>query len=125
MNGLQQREQKQELSRAETTFVSPPVDIHETKDEYRLISDMPGVGKADLEVVLDGNELTVTGHRRQVDLNGDYLHRESRRFSYRRTFELDPSIDGARVSAQISEGVLTVRLPKTEAVKPRRIAVAG
>lgn len=125
MNGLQQTEKKQELSRMEPTFVAPPVDIHEAKDEYRLVADMPGVGKDDLEVMLDGTELTVTGHRRQVDLKGDYLHRESRAYSFRRTFELDPSIDGAKVSAQIVEGVLTVRLPKTEAVKPRRIEVGG
>lgn len=111
--------------RAEVTYVAPAVDIQEQKDEYRLLADMPGVGKDDLEVVLDGTELTVTGHRRRAESVGEHLHRESRSHSFRRTFQLDPTIDGAKIAAQVADGVVVVRLPKTEAVKPRRIAVSN
>jgi HSP20 family protein len=125
MKTLRQHEENPVVQQPETTYVAPPVDIEEQPDEYRLLADMPGVGKNDLDVVLDGNELTVTGHRRLFETNGDYLHRESRAHSFRRTFQLDPTIDGAGIVAKVEDGVLTVRLPKTEAVKPRRIEVAG
>ena len=51
------------------------------------------------------------------------LHRESRGNDYRRVFEIDPSIDATKISAKIDQGVLTLHLPKTEAVKPRKIVV--
>jgi hypothetical protein len=52
------------------------------------------------------------------------IHRESRRHNFRRTFELDLSIDTARISAKIEQGVVTLTLPKAEQVKPRKIAVS-
>ena len=51
------------------------------------------------------------------------LHRESRGSDFRRVFEIDPSIDATKISAKIDQGVLTPHLPKTEAVKPRKIVV--
>jgi HSP20 family protein len=57
-------------------------------------------------------------------VEGTWLHRESRGLDYRRTFELDPIIDTNRISASIEHGVLRVRLPKAEQVKPRRIKIS-
>lgn len=103
-------------------FIAPNVDITETKDEFVLQADMPGVTKHQLEVLLEGSELTIVG-RRSPSTAGDFLHRETSAAAFRRTFVLDPMIDGNRVSAQIDNGVLCVRLPKAEAVKPRKVAV--
>jgi len=52
------------------------------------------------------------------------LHHECRRENFRRTFEIDPSIDVNKINAKIEQGLLTVRLPKAEHVKPRKIAVS-
>jgi HSP20 family protein len=52
------------------------------------------------------------------------VHRESRSENFRRVFELDPSIDTSKISAHIEQGILTLRLPKAEQVKPRKITVS-
>jgi HSP20 family protein len=106
----------------EERFVVPSVDITETKDEFVLEADMPGVTKKSLEVLLEGSELTIVGRKAPTGIV-QYLHRESGSAAFRRTFVLDPMIDGNRVTAQIDNGVLCVRLPKAEEVKPRKVAV--
>jgi len=123
MNTLSRVECTPAVGRNEPAYVAPAVDIRETKDEYLLEADMPGVGRDGLEVLLEGNELTLTGHR-QPGPGGDVLHRESTVNDYRRTFVLDPVIDASKISASIENGLLTVRLPKAEQIKPRRIAVS-
>jgi len=104
-------------------FVSPEVNIFETKDGYVLEAEMPGVNKEGLEITLEGNEVTITGHRALEPIPGEALFRESANADYRRVFELDPAIDTANVSARVEQGVLTITLPKSERVKPRKISV--
>lgn len=107
----------------EERWAIPPVDIRETAEEFVLTADMPGVTKDGLEVTLDATELTLVGRRLGQTPDRTFLHRESRRPSYRRVFEISPEIDAGRISAHIADGVLTVHLPKGEALKPRRIEV--
>lgn len=107
----------------ESAFVAPEVNIFETKDGYVLEAEMPGVSKAGLEITVEGNELAIIGHRNVEPLNGQALLRERRQVDYRRMFELDPAIDTARISAKIEQGIVTVALPKSEKVKPRKITV--
>jgi HSP20 family protein len=57
------------------------------------------------------------------EIDGTLVHRESRTENFRRAFELDPSIDTAKISAHIDQGMLTLTLPKAEKVKPRKITV--
>lgn len=106
-------------------YVTPAVDIAEDSEGYTLQAEMPGVSKEGIEVSLDGNELTIAGHRTAATAYGNTLYRESRTVDYRRVFELDPAIDFGRISAEITQGLLTVRLPKAEKVKPRKISVVG
>jgi HSP20 family protein len=108
---------------ARQEFVAPEVNIFETKDGYVLEAEMPGVNKEGLEITLEGNEITIVGHRANEPVNGATLFRESREVDYRRVFELDPAIDASKASARMDQGVLTLTLPKSERVKPRRIAV--
>jgi HSP20 family protein len=72
---------------------------------------MPGVPKDGVEIVFDDGQLTLIGHR------------PSGNTGYRRAFDLDDAIDADRIEASMEQGVLTLRLPKTEAAKPRRISV--
>ena len=104
-------------------FVSPEVNIFETVDGYVLEAEMPGVNKEGLEITLEGPEITITGRRQQQTFPGEPLFRESREAAYRRVFELDPAIDTSKISARMDQGVLTLTLPKSEKVKPRKITV--
>jgi len=104
-------------------FVSPEVNIFETPEGYILEAEMPGVPKEGLEITVEGNEVTIVGHRQPETQTGTALFRESHNADFRRVFELDPAIDTTKVSAKIEQGVLTLTLPKSERVKPRKIAV--
>ncbi|MBA4147957.1 MAG: Hsp20/alpha crystallin family protein [Verrucomicrobia bacterium] len=123
MNAVAQQDQGAVSTRAKN-FVSPEVNIFESKDKYLLEAEMPGVNKDGLEITLEGNELTIVGHRADEAPSAEVIYRESRLADYRRTFELDPAIDTGRIEAQVNQGVLTLTLPKLEKVKPRKIAIA-
>jgi HSP20 family protein len=105
-------------------YVTPEVNIFETKDGYVLEAEIPGVNRANLDISLDGNELTIIGRRQPVDLKADVVHRESSNADYRRVFELDPAIDTAKIDAKVDQGILTIHLPKSERVKPRKVTVS-
>ena len=96
----------------------------EAGDRYTLEVEMPGINKEGLEISIENNELTVLGHRSLPAVEGTLIHRESRPENYRRTFELDPSINGDKISAKIDQGVVTLTLPKAEHIKPRKITVS-
>ena len=104
-------------------WVQPQVNIVESKDGYVLEAEMPGVGKDGLEVLLEGNELTIIGRRTPEAAGVQLLYRESSDRDYRRTFELDPAIDTGRINAKMDNGILFLELPKSEKVKPRKITV--
>jgi len=124
MNTTTQQEPRGVANRAtRQEFVVPEVNIFETKDGYVLEAEMPGVNKSGLEITLEGNEITIVGRRHTETLPGNALFRESQSYDYRRVFELDPAIDTTKVSAKMDQGVLTLTLPKSEKVKPRKIKV--
>ncbi len=107
------------------TYLTPLANILETKDGYVLEAEMPGVNKDGLEVTVENGQLTIVGHRASAEVRGREVSRESRTSDYRRAFELDPAIDTTKITAKIDQGVLTLHLPKAEAVKPRKITVNG
>jgi HSP20 family protein len=104
-------------------FISPEVNISETKDGYVLEAEIPGVSKEGLEITLENNELTIIGRRGSEVVPGEPLFRERPTAHFRRVFELDPTIDTSRINAKVNQGVLTLTLPKSERVKPRKITV--
>ena len=110
--------------RASEQFIAPAATVLENADGYTLEVEMPGVSKENLEMWVENNELTIVGRRSMPAVEGTLIHRESRPESFRRTFELDPSIDAEKISAKIEQGVVTLTLPKAEQVKPRKITVA-
>lgn len=105
-------------------YITPPASVNETGDSYTLKLEMPGVGKDGLDIAIENNELSIVGRRSNHSIEGTPLHRESRSYNYRRTFEIDPSIDAGKISARITQGVVTLTLPKAEEVKPRKITVS-
>jgi HSP20 family protein len=105
-------------------FVAPRASVSEAGDGYMLEVEMPGVNKEGLDISVENNELTIIGRRSWPPVEGTLIHRESRPENFRRTFELDPSIDANRISAKTDQGLVSLTLPKAEHVKPRRIAVS-
>jgi len=103
--------------------VAPAVNIYETKDGYVLEAEMPGVNKDGLQVTLEGTEITITGRRNAEAATGEALYRERQTADYRRVFGLDPAIDTSKISAKMEQGILTLTLPKSERVKPRKIVI--
>src|SRR6266850_3164457 len=105
-------------------FIAPVATVLENADGYTLEVEMPGVNKENLEMWVENNELTILGRRAMPSVEGTLIHRESRPENFRRSFEIEPSIDAGKISAKIEQGVVTLTLPKAEQVKPRKIAVA-
>ena len=105
-------------------FIAPAATVLENADGYTLQVEMPGVSKENLEMWVENNELTILGRRTMPSVEGTLIHRESRSENFRRSFELDPSIDSGKISAKIEQGIATLTLPKAEQVKPRKITVA-
>lgn len=104
---------------------SPAADVRETEDSYLVEVDLPGVRRDDLAIDLTGGELAVTGELREVEQRGR-LHRRTRRtgqFAYRVTLPHDVDTDSCE--AGLTDGVLTIRVPKSETAKPHRITISG
>jgi len=123
MKATLQKETHPNTPERQPEYVSPEVNIFETSDGYVLEAEMPGVGKEGLEITLEGNELTIVGHRHLEPIDGEPRFNESHRADFRRIFELDPAIDTSKVVARMDQGLLTLTLPKSERVKPRKIKV--
>jgi HSP20 family molecular chaperone IbpA len=102
--------------------VAPPVDVYENADELLLFVDVPGVTNDGIDVQLDKGQLTIVA-KRLDDPPGALLAAEYRAYDYSRVFSVPQGIDPSKIDAQLSGGVLRLRLPKSDSVKPRRIEV--
>ena len=123
---IQIREKKEIESQGEMThegsFFVPNVDIFEDKDKMVLVADMPGVGKDDVDMRVEENQLSIRG-RVSRDVPGEYVLSEYSIGDYMRTFSLSTFIDQTNITASMKNGVLRVVLPKSESMKPRKISV--
>ena len=111
-----------EGTRTQERHVSPPVDIYELPEGLVVTADLPGVSKESLEVRVDKHILTISGNARPR-LFEHALHREYELVNFYRQFELSDTVDESGITAEFKHGVLTVQLPKTEALKPRKVDV--
>lgn len=102
---------------------SPTVDIHENADGYHLSVDLPGVTPDQIEVTADKGVLSIRGERTVAHEDKD-LKRSERVFgSFQREFSMPDNADLDRIEAKSNHGVLTVFVPKTAKVEPKRITV--
>jgi HSP20 family molecular chaperone IbpA len=102
--------------------IAPVVDVYENVDELLLLVDVPGATNDGIDVQLDKGQLTILAKRRE-EAPGSLLAGEYRSRDYLRVFSVPQGIDPSKIDAQLSGGVLRLRLPKSESVKPRRIEV--
>ncbi len=114
---------QEKTAELEESFVTPPVTICETQDEVILEADMPGVDRSHLDVAVDGDDLVITGRRPTAPASGEMVWQEIPRHNFRRTFALGDHINRSAISAAFQDGVLTLKLGKTEDVKPQKINV--
>jgi HSP20 family protein len=102
---------------------SPLVDIEESDDAYVVEAELPGVKKEDVNIEFVGNELTVTGEIKERERQGALRQKTRRtgRFDYR--VVLREHVDPEKIDATLSNGVLTVRVPKSEHAQRRKIEI--
>jgi HSP20 family protein len=106
-------------------YLRPAATIIENKDGFLVEADLPGVNREGLQLTVENDTLTILGKRNAPANGSRILHRETAPADYRRAFELGREIDRTKVEARFEQGVLRLFLPKAEALKPRRIEVAG
>lgn len=104
---------------------TPAVDVQETDDAYLLEAELPGLNKDDVNVSFEDGVLTLTGERKfeEETEEKNYRRIERRYGTFSRSFNLGRHIDSDKVEATFKDGLLTVTVPKTEAVKPRTIEI--
>ena len=113
---------------ASTAFV-PPADVLVTEDDVTVHMDVPGLSAESLEIEVDNDVLTVRGERAFPYRAGDggrVWQRVERGFGrFERSPRVPRGLDADAIEATVADGVLTMRLPKPEALKPRRIQIAA
>ena len=114
----------EQASRVPESALAPAVDISENDVGIELVADLPGVRKEGLAVKVDGNNLTIEGSA-QIDVpqNLEPLYGEIRSRHFRRSFTLSRELDPSKIEAKLTNGVLRMHIPKSEAARPRRIEI--
>jgi HSP20 family protein len=104
--------------------IVPAADIIETPEAYLLLVDLPGAAKEGMNLKIERNVLTIQAPRQQSPVSeANMIHRELPSHGYFRTFALGDGVDASHVDAHFDQGVLTVKLFKSEQMKPREITI--
>ena len=113
------------LSREPAAGVFPLMNVTEDKDNYYVRAELPGLVADDLDISVTGDTLSIAGERKLPveDEKAQYHRREREAGKFSRIVSLPAQVDTGKVEAHCTDGVLTVVLPKAEAVKPRQITV--
>lgn len=99
------------------------MDLEETEDAYLLEMDLPGVSKDAVSIEVTDHEIRVSGEVKQRDNRGR-LHHQTRHWGqFDQVVPLPGEVDPAKAEATLTDGVLTVRAPKAEAAKPRKVEI--
>jgi len=103
----------------------PTVDVSENKDEYLLNVDLPGLSKEDIHITFTNGILKLEGERKkEKEEKESNYHRVERVFGkFCRTFQIPNRVKSEKISADFKDGILSIRLPKSEEVKPKEIEV--
>lgn len=102
---------------------APLTDLEETEDAYLVEAELPGVKKEDVSVELSGRRLVVSGERKERERSGVLRRRTRAVGQFHHEVVLPGEVNAEGVSAQLEEGVLTVRVPKAAEERPRRIEI--
>lgn len=115
------------FGRGEQGVWAPMFEVRENGSAIRLVADLPGIRKEDVEINLIGNTLTIAGKREAEERHKDeQFHTYERSFGqFTRSFTLPEYADIDHITSNLSDGVLTVVVPKSTQSKSRRITIGG
>jgi len=106
--------------------VTPRYRVEENADAYIVTAQVPGASAGDVETIVDGEKLVVNARRNwTAPESWTPVHREIARTDHRLVLQLDRRVNRDGIRAQLTQGVLTLTLPKAEELKPRKIEIAG
>ncbi|HEY0064663.1 MAG TPA: Hsp20/alpha crystallin family protein [Telluria sp.] len=122
--GQQQAASDRAVAKRDVGVLTPPVDVIEDAAGITLLADIPGVSRENLNLRLEAHSLTIEGAL-ALDVPQDMQSRyaEVRHQHYERTFALSRDLDGEQATAEMAQGVLKIRIPKTQQAAPRKIPV--
>jgi len=105
--------------------VYPAVNVAQDKDNVYIMAELPGVVSGDLDIVVEDDSVTIKGERRfEVESEGvSYHRREREQGGFSRTLTLPTRVEADNSEAEIKNGVLKLKLPKAEEVKPKKIEI--
>ena len=118
--------EQQHLREPPQSYFVPATDIYETANELVLVADLPGIKAEGLNVTVEDNVLVIRGSPASggaAKEAGEVLLQEFASGEFYRAFQLPADFDTAHIQAALKQGVLKIRLPKSERLKPRRIQV--
>lgn len=103
----------------------PSMDVRENKDNFTVSLELPGLKKEDVKLTFREGTLTIEGERKQEEETGDVnIHRVERRYGkFLRSFQLPTQVQEGKIDAVFKDGILTIKVPKAEEVKPKEIEV--
>jgi HSP20 family protein len=104
---------------------SPAIDVRANDEEIVFACDVPGLKHEDVEVTLENDVLTIKGQRRYQGQEKDRVWLGRSYGAFARSFTLPDGVDPEKMSAELADGVLTIRVPKHPKAKPRRISIGG
>lgn len=105
-------------------FVNPFVSVYEDENNYFLTANLPGVKKENIQIKIEKEDLIIVGKiNLEEKANRKYVFREIPIANYYRKFHLAETIDSTKVEANYADGVLQIKLPKVESIKPREIKI--
>ena len=106
------------------SWIAPLVDIYETQDDYFLSAQMPGVKKEDVKIKLEEGNLVIMGRiDYELNVNNKYVLKETEIGNFYRRFKISDSVDETKIDAKLENGVLNVKLPKHDRLKPKSIEI--
>ena len=107
--------------------ITPPIDVHETADELVVTASLPGMKAEDVDITMTGQSLTLRGELKDTNevKREQYLYRERRFGSWSRSLQLPVRVQGEKAEATFTDGILTLRIPKADEVKPRQIRITA
>ena len=104
---------------------TPRVNLIETETDFEATVELPGMKADDFHVEMEGNELRISGEKKEeTEVKGKTFHRVERHFGeFRRTIPLPMAVDAEHITAEYKDGVLFVKVPKSETAKAKKIEI--